>query len=228
MFRARLRFDAQHALVVARHDLDEPALLLAPAREQPRRDAAARVANMRVEHALHRLHIVGGEQRLELYELLVAPGDEGAVVVEHIRDASAHSSSEVSSGAADHQDTARSHVLTAVVTHTLDHRHRTAVADGEPLAGNSRDVGFAARGAIQTDVADDDVLVGGEGRRRRRVDDQLASGQTLAPEIVRITLYRQSDAARDERAKALSGRTGEPPANGVLGQPGAAVTARHA
>src|SRR4051812_19541034 len=216
MFRARLRFDAQHALVVARHDLDEPASLLAPFREQPRRDAAARVANMRCEHALHGLHVVGGEQRLELYELLVAPGEEGAVSVEHIRDASAHASSEVPSGAADHQDTALGHVLTPVVTHTLDHRHRTAVAHGESLAGNSRDVGFAARGAIQTDVADDDVLVGGEGRRRRRVDDQLASAQTLAPENVRITLYRQRDAARDERAQTLSRPTAEPPPNGVL------------
>src|SRR3954469_4913577 len=116
MFRTGLRFDAQHALVVAGNDLDEPMTLLAPAREQPRRDAAARVANMRCEHALHGIHVVGGEQRLELYTLIVAPGVESVRSVEHIRDASAHASSEVPPGAADHEDTARGHVLTPVVT----------------------------------------------------------------------------------------------------------------
>ena len=61
--------------------------------------------------------------------------------------------------------------------------------------------------------------------RRRRVDDQPPAREPLAPEIVRIPLEAERDAARHERAEALAGGAGELDADRVVGQPLAAVTA---
>ena len=59
----------------------------------------------------------------------------------------------------------------------------------------------------------------------RRIDDQPAAREPLADEVVRVAFERQRDAARHERAEALSGRSGELQANRVVGQPLRAVTA---
>ena len=71
---------------------------------------------------------------------------------------------EVAPGAAEHDDAAAGHVLAAVVAHALDDGVDAAVAHAEALAGHAADVGLAAGRAVERDVADDDVLLGDEGR----------------------------------------------------------------
>ena len=88
------------------------------------------------------------------------------VDVEHVGDAAAHAGGEVAPGPAEHDDPAAGHVLAAVIADAFDHRARAAVAHGEPLAGQAAQIGLAARRAVERDVADDDVLLGHEGRAR--------------------------------------------------------------
>jgi hypothetical protein len=58
---------------------------------------------------------------------------------------------------------AAGHVFAAVVADALDDGGHAGVADGEALAGHAADVGLAGGGAVEGDVADDDVFLGLEG-----------------------------------------------------------------
>ena len=143
---------------------------------------------MPAQHRADELDIVLGLERLEIDHLLIAAAREAAVGVEHVGDAAAHARREVAAGPADHDDAPRGHVLAAVIADAFDHGKRAAVADREPLAGDAAHVGLAAGRAVEADVADDHVLVGRERRLPRRIHDQLAARQPLAPEVVRIAL----------------------------------------
>ena len=58
-----------------------------------------------------------------------------------------------------------------MVAHALDDRGRAGVAHAEPLADLAADVGLTARGAVERDVAGDDVVLGDE--RRVAVREQI-------------------------------------------------------
>ena len=126
-------------------------------------------------------------------------------------------------GFAEHHHRAVGHVLAAVVADAFHHRGGAGVADGEALAGHAVEEGLAAGGAVQHDVADDDVLFGHEGRRAGRVDDELAAREALADVVVGVAFERQRHAVGQERAEALAGRAGEVNLDGVLGQARRAV-----
>ena len=75
-----------------------------------------------------------------------------------------------------------------LVARAFDDDGRAAVAHAEALAGNAADEGFAAGRAVERDVADDDVLLGGEGGCLRRKDRQTSARQSFSKIIVRLTL----------------------------------------
>jgi hypothetical protein len=81
-----------------------------------------------------------------------------------------------------------------------------------------------ARGrAVADHVAGDDVLLGGERRRRVGPQGQPPTGQALAEVVVGVADQPQRDALRHERAEALAGRAGERDVDRVVGQALAAV-----
>ena len=69
---------------------------------------------------------------------------------------------EVAPGPAEHDDAPAGHVFAAVVADAFDDGDGAAVANGKALAGDTAEVGLAARRAVERDVADDDVLLGHE------------------------------------------------------------------
>src|SRR5207302_745280 len=138
----------------------------------------------------------------------------------------AHPRSEVAAGAAEHDHAPAGHVFATVIAHTFHHDVRAAVADAEPLARHAADIGLAAGRAVERDVADDDVLLGLEGGSLRRIRDHLAAREALAEAVVRVADKRHRDAARNERAEALTGRSGERDLDRVVRQPRGAVAAR--
>ena len=88
------------------------------------------------------------------------------VLVEHVGEAARHAGGEVPAGAADDHHAPARHVLAPVVAHALHHGERAAVADREALARDAAEVGLAAGRAVEHHVADEDVLLGDEGRSR--------------------------------------------------------------
>ena len=126
----------------------------------------------------------------------------------------------------EHHHAAAGHVLAAVIADALDDRGRAGVAHAEALADHTADERFARRGAVQHDVAGDDVVLGGERRVAVRPDDHPTARQALGRVVVGVALEPQRDAPRQERAEALAGRAAQVDVDGVVGQALAAVAPR--
>ena len=126
---------------------------------------------------------------------------------------------EVAAGRAEHDDVAAGHVLAAVVADALDHGVRARVPHGEPLAGEPAEERLAPRRAVEDGVADDHVLLGGEGRALGRPDRDRPAGEALAGVVVRVAAERQLDAGREPRAERLPGRAAQREPDRPLGQP---------
>ena len=105
-----------------------------------------------------------------------------------------------------------------MVADALDDRRRTGVAHREALARQTANERLAARCAVQRHVADDHVLLGGELRVAIRSDDDPTARQALAGVVVRVAFQTQRDAARQERAEALSGRAAQADVDRVVWQ----------
>ena len=139
---------------------------------------------------------------------------------EHEGHAAGHAGAEVAAGRAEDDDPAAGHVLAAVVADALDHGDGPGVAHAEALAHHAPDEDLAAGGAVEDDVAGDDVLLGHERRGGvgRRAQDEPAAREALADVVVGVALEAQGDAAGQEGAEALAGRAGEGDGDGVVGQ----------
>ena len=114
---------------------------------------------------------------------------------------------EVAPGRAEHDDAPAGHVLAAVVADALDDGVRARVAHREALAGQPAEERAAARRAVEDGVADDDVLLGGEGRRPRAAcTASVPPRQALARVVVGVAVQREAS----RPAPASRRRTGRP------------------
>src|SRR5439155_5257677 len=158
---------AQDALEVARHDLDEQRLECIEVLQHTRAERAARVFDVACNQAPHERDVLGLHERLEIHHLRVAASLELTRGVEHVRDAPAHAGGEIPTRSSEDDHTSARHVLAAVIPYPFDDRQRPAVSDGKAFAGDAAEVGFAASGAVERDIADEDVVLGHEPRRLR-------------------------------------------------------------
>src|SRR4051812_29100118 len=137
-------------------------------------------------------------ERVEIYHLAVEPL---LVEVEHVGDTTAHAGGDVASGAAEDDDAPPRHVLAGMVTDALDDRDRTGVADAEPLPHDAAHEHLAAGGAVEDDVARDDVVL----RTERRVGvggyADPPAGHPFPDVVVGVSDEPHRDAARNERAE---------------------------
>ena len=62
-----------------------------------------------------------------------------------------------------------------MIAYAFDDSRNAAVADAEPFTGDAVDIGFATGRAIESYVADDDVVFCREYRFYRWMDDNLAT-----------------------------------------------------
>src|ERR1700722_9483567 len=93
-----------------------------------------------------------------------------------------------------------------------------AVADTKSFTGHAADVHLAGRGAVERDVADDNVLFRHERGALGRVNYDLATAEPFAYVVVGVTLEGECHALGHERAKTLAGAAFEMQFDGVLGQ----------
>src|SRR5262249_20389425 len=131
---------------------------------------------------------------------------EGAVLVEDEGEPARHAGGEVAAGGAEDDDGAAGHVLAAVVAHALDDGGDARVSHREALAGAPVEERAPGDRAVEDGVADDDLVVGTEGRAARRLDDKDAAGEPLADVVVGVALELEGDAAHGEGAEALPRR----------------------
>ena len=182
----RARFGQQHPLVVARHDLDERGRERVPRREdlgaRARCWCSARGGGSAAESHRHPRRRSGSRSTIcGLHRRAKSPPGSNTYATPPLMPAAKLRPVRPST-----TTRPRRHVLAAMVADALDHRDGAAVAHREALAGQAAHVGFAAGRAVERDVADDDVVLGGKRRIRRRQDRELAARQTLAPAVVGV------------------------------------------
>src|SRR5207237_7868337 len=129
--------------------------------------------------------------RMEFDHTHVSFALEGTILVEYVSQASAHPGGEVAPGFAKDDHQPASHVLASMVSDTFDYRGGAAVAYGEALAGKTAKECLPAGGAVECNVADEDVFLGLKGRLLRRGGDHGAARQPFAAVVVRFAFQIQ-------------------------------------
>src|ERR1700756_4503548 len=162
----------EDSLELARENFDKPRGGFVPVVQNPLSAAAAGEFHVACDEITHALHILHLHQWFEVDRVRIATllGKVSALV-EDICQASAHTRREVSAAGAKDQHEPIGHVFTTVIANALDDRGRTGIAYGKTPAGYAVEEGFAASGAIESNVADDDVFFGSETGGARRIDD---------------------------------------------------------
>src|SRR6266404_4578769 len=146
------------------------------------------------KHGFNNLRILRFKNRLEIDRFqITALFSKISALVKYVGHAATHAGGKISPTGSEHQNQAPGHVFATVVADALDHIGRSGVANREPLPSNSIEKRFAAGRAIESNVANQDVVFGGETRPSRRIHDQSSSGETFADVIVGLAFERERD-----------------------------------
>lgn len=78
--------------------------------------------------------------------------------IEDVGDTSRHSSGEVATGTSENDNSSSGHVLTTVISASLDDSGRSRVSNSESFGGDTSEEGLSTSRAVQANVSDDDVL----------------------------------------------------------------------
>src|ERR1700694_1992646 len=115
------------------------------------------------QHGVNNLGIVRFEKWLEIDRVQIAAlFGKISALVKHVSNAPTHAGGKISAAGSEHQDQALGHVFAAVVAHAFDHSSRPGVANRKALTRDSVEKRFAAGGAIESNVANQNVVLGGE------------------------------------------------------------------
>lgn len=172
-------------------------------------------------------HIVQPDQvlGLQLLQFHHFGVDPGRVQAEHKGDTTGHAGSQVAPGLTqDHHPTA-GHVLTRVVSDSLDDGQGPGITGAEALTDPSPQESLTRGGAIEQGVAGDDIVLRQEQHIVWWPHDHPAAGKSLAHIVIGITDQIQRDSGRQERSDRLAGRPGQGDVDGVVGQSGGTVAA---
>src|ERR1700730_5845294 len=122
------------------------------------------------EHGFHNLGILRFENRLQVDRVQVAAllGKISALV-ENVSHPATHASGKISPAGPEHQDQAPGHVFATVIANSFDHSSRSGVANCKALARDSVEKRFAAGGAVEGNVANQNILLGCESGTARRI-----------------------------------------------------------
>ena len=143
------------------------------------------------------------------------------IEIEHVGDPPGHSRGDIPAGPADDDHSAAGHVLTAMVTNSLDHGSDSGVPHAEPLPHDAAYEQLAPGGAVRGHVASDHVLFGGEGCCSVRAHDYPAARQPLGQVVVGVALQPQRDTSRKKGSERLAGGADQGEVDRRVGQPDA-------
>ena len=97
------------------------------------------------------------------------------VFIQYIGDAARHTGGKILAGAAEDDDFAACHIFASMLADALDDGCRARIAHTKALARDTVDKRLAARRAIESDVADDDVFLRFEAAVFIGINDQLTA-----------------------------------------------------
>src|SRR5579864_1101206 len=124
---------------------------------------------------MHKLNISRLDNWLEINRRQIASlFGEISALVENVGDTAAHAGSEISAASAQHNDETVGHIFASVITHAFDHRSRARISHCKTLARHAIEKCFAAGGAIERNVANQNIFFRCEMRLFWRIYHDLA------------------------------------------------------
>jgi len=154
MLHQRVRFSClllplrENATIIERHNLDYLLTVFFPAVQDLFRPRTLRQVGMTSDELLHVLFFIRILDGLQVHHLQIAALHEIARFVENVGDTAAHAGRKISTGSSKHDNPAAGHIFASVIADAFNDGNGTAVADGEPFAGDAANKGFAGCCAI--------------------------------------------------------------------------------
>ena len=164
--------ESQHFFISRRDDAGDAALGVFPVFQETAAQFAAGVLDMAGEHVLDDGDFAFIGEISQMHQVLVAVCRFQVV---YVSDTTGHAGGKVPPCTAQYEDAVAGHVFTAMIAYAFDDSRNAAVADAEPFTGDAVDIGFATGRAIESYVADDDVVFCREYRFYWWMDDNLAT-----------------------------------------------------
>ena len=177
----------QHLLVIIRHDLLEARQIFLEVIENLVSQLRVGLLHIVRENDMELGDVVLLRHLLERIHVLVHSPVQAVIRIQHIGDASAHAGGKILAGRPENDGPSAGHILKTVVSAALRHRDSTGITDAETLARPSADISLACRGAVQRNIADDDIFTCPERRGFWRNHHQFASGEALAESVVGVS-----------------------------------------
>ncbi|CAG1970743.1 unnamed protein product [Fusarium graminearum] len=217
-------FFQENTLVVNRENLDESRKSSVKVDENASGALGASVVMVILNETANESNLSRVLKTAGLNHLTVELGVEIAVYIQDVGNTTRHTSCKVATSRSKNNDATTSHVLTTVVTDTLDNGGGTGVSDGETFSSNTTEEASTSSSTVQTSVTNENVLLRLEDSRAGRVDDQSTTRQALADVIVGITLKLKCDTRSEESTERLASRALDINMNSVHGQSSLAVS----
>src|SRR5437868_5605053 len=103
------------------------------------------------QHSVNQLDIAILSELLDPDHCRIKLGPEAFILIQDKYLTATHTGAEIFSGLSEDHHNASGHILTSMVANSFNHRDRTGIAHGKPLATHAVKVSLAAGCAIQYD-----------------------------------------------------------------------------
>ena len=130
---------------------------------------------------------------VDLHHIHIAEIVEVVVLVPYVGNTSRHTCREVTSRLTEYDDPSTCHILTAMVTSTLQDGNGSRVTDTETLSDLTIDIHLTGGGTIESCVAGNDIFLSGKVRTGRRQDGDTSSTQSFGEVIVCLAFQFEGD-----------------------------------
>ena len=129
------------------------------------------ISYMFFDHFLQFKNIIFGSNFIGRNHFLVSFGIQIVILVQYISNTAAHTCSKVLAYRTDYNHTATGHVLTAVITDTLDYGNSTGITYTETFSCHTVDKCLTGGCSIQCHITDNNIFILFEFGTLRRIYD---------------------------------------------------------
>ena len=165
----------EHPLIIERYDLLEQRNVRFKVIQDLPSEFRSRFRDIFGQNIAELRDIIFFSQFLQNHHIFIDSSVQAVVLIQHIGNSAAHTCREVLARSPQDHRAAACHVLQSVVAASFRDRHRAGIADAEALSRDAVNKCFAACRAVESDVADDDILARVKPAGRIRYQHKFAA-----------------------------------------------------
>lgn len=152
-----------------------------------------RFLKMLGDERFQKLQIAGISDILNGDHLLIDPGLEKPVLVQHISKSTAHARREIFTREAKHQHNSIGHVLTAVIPRAFDHGGRSTIPNSETFPRPAQCMESSSGRPVKNRVSNDHILIHNVTGIRRRSHNNFPTTHAFADIVIGLAAENDFD-----------------------------------